>query len=144
MLIREIEAEDVMEVLKIEYECFNYPYPPNMINYLYSNFEDTFLVAEVDKVVGYVIGIPYNDEGHVISLAVSEGYRNLGIGRALMNKIIEIFQNEKEVSKIRLEVREGNKRAISFYEKMDFKVFEKIEEYYEDGETAYVMIKRIK
>jgi ribosomal-protein-alanine N-acetyltransferase len=141
MLIREIRAEDVLEVLKIEYECFKFPYPSNMINYLYANFQDTFLVAEVARVVGYVIGIPYNDEGHVISLAVLEGYRNLGIGKELMVEVMGILEREKAVSTIRLEVREGNTRAISFYKKMEFMVQERIEEYYEDGETALVMIK---
>ncbi|HOP08835.1 MAG TPA: ribosomal protein S18-alanine N-acetyltransferase [Candidatus Methanofastidiosa archaeon] len=140
-MVREINAGDVMNVLKIEYECFKFPYPPNMINYLYANFQDTFLVAEVDKVAGYVIGIPYNDEGHVISLAVLEEYRNLGIGRGLMDRLMDILKREKFVTSIRLEVREGNSRAISFYKRMDFKICEKVEAYYEDGETALIMIK---
>jgi len=144
MLIRTIGARDVMQVLSIEYECFKFPYPPNMINYLYANFQDTFLVAEVDKVVGYVIGIPYNDEGHVISLGVLEEYRNLGIGRELMRKIMDILERDKACTSIRLEVRESNIRAISFYERMDFKTIEKIEAYYEDGETALVMVRGLR
>ncbi|MBN1786298.1 MAG: ribosomal protein S18-alanine N-acetyltransferase [Candidatus Methanofastidiosa archaeon] len=144
MQVRNIRAEDIYEVLKIEYECFKFPYPPNMINFLYANYIETFLVAETDTILGYVIGITYNDEGHIISLAVREEYRGLGVGRALMEEVMGIFKDKQYVSSVRLEVRKSNDRAITFYKRLGFDIVELLDEYYDDKEDAYVMTKRVR
>jgi len=141
-LIRQIAPPDILEVLKIEYSCFKYPYPPSLINFLYANFRETFLVVEVGEIAGYVIGISDDKEGHIISIAVKENYRNLGIGKALMDGIIENFRN-KEISCVRLEVRESNTRAITFYKRLGFTEKELIPSYYEDGEGAYILVKNL-
>ena len=80
----------------------------------------------------------------MISLAVREEHRNLGIGKALMDRVMDIFENDLSIRLVRLEVREGNKRAISFYSHMGFKIQERIKGYYEDNEDAFVMIKKIR
>ncbi|MEJ5273648.1 MAG: GNAT family N-acetyltransferase, partial [Spirochaetota bacterium] len=57
--------------------------------------------------------------------------------------IKDMFYNmKKNGSKIvYLEVREGNKNAIAFYEKKGFFKVKLIENYYENQESAFMMIK---
>jgi len=64
----------------------------------------------------------------------------MGIGSALIK---DMFYNmKKNGSKIvYLEVREGNKNAIAFYEKKGFFKAKLIENYYENQESAFMMIK---
>jgi ribosomal-protein-alanine N-acetyltransferase len=143
MNVRPIAPSDINEVLKIEYECFKYPYPPSLINFLYANFRESFLVAVVDDIAGYVIGISDDVEGHIISIGVREGYRNLGVGKELMDHILDVF-NGRNLSYVRLEVREGNTKAIRFYYRLGFRRREVLRNYYEDGENAYVLVKRLK
>lgn len=52
---------------------------------------------------------------HLEDLIVNEKFRNLGIGRALFQKIIEIAKNE-QVGRMSWEVLEWNEPAIKLYE----------------------------
>lgn len=139
MIIREFKRPDVKRVLEIELESFDDPYPASILIDIY-NLGAGFLVAQQDNiVVGYIIfWIRYEDEGHIISLAVDKNYRRKGIGAELVNYAITIFK-KCNVREIKLEVRIGNRGARKFYKKMDFNEKEVFENYYEDGEDAIIM-----
>ena len=144
MIIREFKRPDIKRVLEIETEAFNDPYPPTILIDIY-NLGAGFLVAQYDNiVVGYIIfWIRYEDEGHIISLAVDEKYRKKGFGKELVNYAVNIFEN-CNVREIKLEVRISNKGARKFYIKMGFEEKKVLENYYEDGEDAVIMKKEVK
>ncbi|ACS89166.1 ribosomal protein-alanine acetyltransferase RimI like protein [Thermococcus sibiricus MM 739] len=108
--------------------------------FLDSNRE-TFLVAEYSgQVVGYVMGYIRPDmEGHIMSIAVDPLYRGNGIGRLLMEAVIDRLI-KRGARYIGLEVRVSNKGAIKLYEKLGFKKMKIIRGYYSDGEDAYYMM----
>lgn len=144
MIIREFKRPDIKRVLEIETEAFNDPYPPSILIDIY-NLGAGFLVAQYDNiVVGYIIfWIRYEDEGHIISLAVDGKYRKKGIGKELVNYAINIFE-KCSVREIKLEVRIKNEGARKFYIKMGFGEKEVLKKYYEDGEDAVIMKKEVK
>lgn len=94
----------------------------------------------VDKegsVKGFIdIKILY-DEADLMHIAVSEEMRGRGIGARLLAKAIE----EAEGKAIALEVRKSNFKAISLYEKYDFKK-ESVRKNYYHGEDAAIMWRR--
>ncbi len=139
MIIREFKRPDVKRVLEIEKTSFNDPYPANILVDIY-NLGAGFLVAqENNRVVGYIIfWIRFEDEGHIISIAVDRSYRRQDVGSKLVETSLEIFKKFK-VKRIKLEVRVGNKGARKFYSKMGFKEEKIVEEYYEDLEDAVIM-----
>ena len=139
MIIREFKRPDVKRVLEIEMDSFKDPYPASILIDIY-NLGAGFLVAQQDNiVVGYIIfWIRYEDEGHIISLAVDRNYRRTGIGAELVEYAIDIFK-KCNIREIKLEVRVGNKGAREFYEKLGFKEKEIFKNYYEDGEDAVIM-----
>ena len=141
MIIREFRRLDVKRVLEIEIESFKDPYPASIIIDVY-NLGAGFLVAQQDNiVVGYIIfWIRYEDEGHIISLAVDKNHRKKGIACELVNNAINIFI-KCNVAEIKLEVRKSNKGARKFYQKMGFEEKKILENYYEDGEEAVIMKK---
>ncbi|MEN3061264.1 MAG: ribosomal protein S18-alanine N-acetyltransferase, partial [Candidatus Methanosuratincola petrocarbonis] len=109
-----------------------------------------FLVAQVgEKVVGYNMcriefGISnikrdFAKKGHVISIAVLEGYRGMGIGQRLMEDGMKNVR-ESGASEIYLEVRQSNLPAIQLYRKLGFRAVRVLEGYYRDGENAYLMV----
>lgn len=71
MIIREFVPNDLKRVCEIEKMSFDESYELNMFKQLY-DIGAGFLVAEDDGyVVGYVLfWIKYENEGHIISLAV--------------------------------------------------------------------------
>ncbi|MGZ7047568.1 MAG: GNAT family N-acetyltransferase, partial [Methanobacterium sp.] len=111
MIIREFKRPDIKRVLEIEIESFNDPYPPSILTDIY-NLGAGFLVAQHDNiVVGYIIfWIRYEDEGHIISLAIDKKYRKKGMASELVKNVINIF-TKCNLREIKLEVRKGNKGA---------------------------------
>ena len=99
-----------------------------------------FLVAEENGyVIGYVIfWIKYENQGHIISIAVDRNDRRLGAGTQLLVKAISIL-SLLDISAIYLEVNENNAGAIEFYKTFNFKIDRVVPGYYEDGDGAVVM-----
>ena len=143
MIIREFKRPDVKRVLEIEMASFDDPYPANILVDIY-NLGAGFLVAqENNRVLGYIIfWIKFEDEGHIISIAVDKNYRRLEVGSKLVETSIEFFK-KFEVKIIKLEVRVGNKGARKFYSKLGFKEEKIVENYYEDLEDAVIMFKEM-
>ena len=99
-----------------------------------------FLVAEEDGyVIGYVIfWIKYENQGHIISIAVDKNYRRHKAGTELLIKAIGILSMRK-IHAIYLEVNENNTEAIEFYKTFNFKIDRVVPGYYEDGDAAIIM-----
>ena len=92
----------------------------------FNDLSSVLLVADVD---GHIVGqvdahiSGYRKARHVASLgiAIVKPYRGLGIGRALMDRVLK-WMKERGVEKATLEVFSTNARAIALYTKMGFEV----------------------
>ena len=99
------------------------------------------LVSEEDgKVSGFVIGQQVGEEAEILNLAVLPGKRRRGEGGALLKSALEEFR-ARGVSRVFLEVRESNERAIAFYEAHGFFKMGRRAGYYHDPEEAAVVMK---
>ena len=86
--------------------------------------------------VAFLICQNVKDYAEIVDMGVIPEFRRNNIA----TKMIEDFRNEQtQILKIILEVRESNESAIRFYEKMNFKQISKRKKYYQDGEDALVM-----
>lgn len=139
MMIREFRRQDINRVLEIEEKSFKDPYPVDILIDIF-NLGAGFLVAEHDNIiVGYIIfWIRYEDEGHIISIAVDEEHRRKEVGTQLVKAALKIFKRYN-IDQIKLEVRISNKEAIDFYNNNGFIEKEVLKEYYEDYEDAILM-----
>ena len=140
MIIREFVPNDLKRVCEIEKMSFDESYELNMFKQLY-DIGAGFLVAEDD---GYVVfWIKYENEGHIISLAVDKDYQRKQAGTKLLLKAINVLSLFK-INKILLEVNENNEGAIEFYKKFNFEVDRKVPHYYNNGDGAIVMYLPVK
>jgi len=90
------------------------------------------LVSEREgKATGFILGRVAADEAEVLNLAVREGFRRQGEGRALLEELLLRFA-QCGVSRVILEVRESNRGAIAFYERMGFRPMARRADYYQD------------
>lgn len=143
MIIRMIEPSDISQIITIEYTSFHAPYPPEVVTFLYEKYRDTFLVAVGGgTILGYIAGISSWKEGHIVSLATLPAWRRKGIASTLVEQLLDIFR-EKGKKRVKLEVRISNKAAICLYEKMGFEKKKVIKNYYENGEDAVMMKRRL-
>ena len=80
-----------------------------------------FLVAEEEgRIAGYVVALDAADEGEILNLAVAEGGRRRGLGRALVQAIVTAL-TERGVRQVYLEVRESNAPARGLYAGFGFR-----------------------
>ena len=139
MKVRKFVPEDLKRVFEIENMSFDHSYGINMFQQLYE-MGIGFLVAEKeDYVIGYVMfWIKYENQGHIISIAVDKNYRRLGAGTQLLVKAISIL-SLLPIDAIYLEVKETNIGAVKFYEQFHFKKDRVVPGYYDSGESAIIM-----
>lgn len=85
---------------------------------------DLFLVAEVEgKIVGSVIGGFDGRRGMMYHMAVSQSYRQRGIGTALMN-LLEQRLKEKGCIRYYLLVARDNAQAVRFYQERGWEIMD--------------------
>lgn len=85
-----------------------------------------YFVAEHEgNIVGHAFLEPLRCQSlhHVaeLNIVVHQGWQEKGIGKQLMEKLIEWAKNSSTIEKIELKVRASNTRAISLYKKMGFR-----------------------
>ena len=104
--------------------------------------DDICFVAEVDgRVVGAVWVRVIDDYGHIdddtpsLSISVYKGYRNLGIGKALIKNVLEELK-KRGYKKTSLSVQKAN-YASEIYKKAGYYV-------YEEREEDYIMVYDLK
>lgn len=81
--------------------------------------------------------------GHVTSLAVLEPYRRRGLAAELMKQLHHHLATAYQVSAVGLHVRQSNAAAERLYLGFGYEQAECIPAYYQDGEDAYFMRKRL-
>lgn len=144
MIVRKFKPTDLKRVFEIENMSFDQSYGINMFQQLY-NMGIGFLVAEDEGyVVGYVLfWVKYENQGHIISIAVDKNYRRKGCGTQMLVKAIAILSLLK-LDTVYLEVNEKNKGAVEFYKGFNFKVDRTVPGYYDNGDAAIVMYLKLK
>lgn len=81
------------------------------------------------KTVGFVLVRTAADEAEILTIAVHPKWQNYGVGRRLLNRIIERLHADK-IASLFLEVDENNKSAITLYKRLHFEQVAIRENYY--------------
>lgn len=114
-------------------------YNLELFRHLCEDNRDLLLVARLgNRTVGYVMGELHPRGAEVVSLAVAPPYRNRGVGRRLMRRLL-IRMERTGIVRVFLMVREGNAAAIALYRSLGFRRVRRVPEYYGDGEAAIRM-----
>ena len=145
LVIERFNPLNLEEILEIERNAFEKKevFPKEYLLEIFKKWPEGFLVAKINKeIIGYTIGQKNENSGLIISIAVKKEWRRKGIGRKLIEKLLENFKKEG-IRNIFLHVREENKEAINFYQALGFKIIELIGNYYSNGENAYLMEKTL-
>ncbi len=149
--IRGFRSDDLDRVRDINVETLPENYSTFFYRDLYRRFPETFLVAEADGAIqGYMMcrierglsklkSLRPARQCHVVSIAVREPYRRLGIASELMTTAMEKAKDNYDATECFLEVRMSNDAAIKLYEKLGFSKVKRNYGYYIDGEDAWVM-----
>lgn len=140
-----MKAEHLAAVAVIEQESFSVPWSYEVFLEIAENPISYFYVAVNDenKICGFCGMYLIDRESQILNIAVSNTHRNRGIGRALLQKMIDDSITLGAES-ILLEVRESNRAARNLYENFGFDFCGKRKNYYTNPtEDALVLLKMI-
>lgn len=96
---------------------------------------------ESKRVLGFLVVATVAGEAEIESIAVRSECQRQGIGQSLLMALIG-FCVPQEISRIQLEVRESNERAIGFYRALGFAVEGRRAEYYQDPAEDALLLSR--
>lgn len=141
MIIRRVLKEDLESIYLLD----QHELSSNWTLSTYEDYVDSpnalfFIAIESSTKCGFIL---YNlglDQSDILQIAVNKTIQKNGIGTLLLEESLKFFSNGHEIL---LEVRESNKKAVSFYRKMGFEFVSIRKCYYDDGEDAHVYRKVI-
>ena len=139
MIVRAWEEKDISAICKIERESFSDPWTEGMfLDTLRFPVYHTFLVEDGGQVCGYGCLILLFEDGELANIAVAPTHRGQGVGKLLLEKMHD-YARTFGAERMLLEVRVSNQSAIGLYEKYGYERYGLRENYYADGEDAYLM-----
>jgi len=136
--VRPCSSNDLQSVFEIADKYASFDATPTFVDIegMYSRNPNYFFVAEDDsgRVTGFITGyerkgLPENvlrtwnakRVGYIDLMAVDSRYRRKGIGRALMNTLLEHFQRNG-IDIVNLDVPTEQEAAVELYKKLGFYV----------------------
>ena len=136
-MIRKAIFNDAVEIAKLDEIIFEDHLSFDFIESdLKNNPFANYFVYELDgNIVGYIMSW-VADNTSILNFGVLKEYQKQGIGSLLFDEVLRVAEGI-----ISLEVRESNVNAINFYLKRGFKAVRVRENYYSNGENAYLMIR---
>lgn len=139
VILCKMQSKHVDAVYEISKKSLKEAWDKNSINAELDNPLANYLVAIKDDVVLGFVGIwIIAGEGNITNVAVDPTFRGLGIGKLLMQSILENCINEN-VDSVTLEVRKSNLIAQNLYESLGFKNEGVRKKFYPDKEDAVIM-----
>ena len=138
--IRWMIRRDMTEVLRIESECFEFPWSEDdFVNCLRQRNCIGMVAEHDDRVVGFMIYELHKSRLHIINFAVLDSCQRRGVGTQMLQKLVGKLSQQRR-NKILLEVRETNLKAQLFFKKNSFRAVSVLRDFYDDTtEDAYLM-----
>mgnify|MGYP000144320563 CR=1 FL=1 len=139
MGLRMAEVRDLLRVVEIEDASYSFPWSFSLFaRELENPFSLFFVWEEEGEVVGYACYWLVEDEAYLANIAIDPSWRKRGLGRRLLEDSLKRVR-KMGAGEVVLEVRRGNRVALSLYRSVGFKVVGRRPRHYEDGEDAWVM-----
>lgn len=141
--IAELNADHLPDVLDIEKASFRDPWTLQAFRNFIILYRTNWVALRGGKVAGYLITQWVLDEIHILNIAVRSDFRRQGVAAELLNFLFQRGAG-KRIKSVYLEVRESNEAARTLYAKFGFTELGLRKSYYQDGENALVMHRRMK
>jgi ribosomal-protein-alanine N-acetyltransferase len=142
LTIREMVPEDIDFIVKYENEYFHNFTTKYKVEEDLQNPLIHYYVLTDASCIGYINLWIDEDKAQINSLVILIEFRNQGYGYFFMVNMLEKLQ-EIGIKEVTLEVRPSNKAALKLYEKLGFREVAIRKGYYNNGEDAFLMYRRL-
>jgi len=127
----------------IEYGL-GWTYRPSRIRYCIRHRSKNVVVARArGGLAGFGIMTYGRDSANLDLLAVKAHFRRRGVGRQIV-AWLEAVARTAGIANVFVQVRNTNRGAIGFYQRLGFHVVDEIAGYYQERESAVILCKQIR
>ena len=135
------DLELIKDILLTDFDDFwNY----NTFKNELLNSNSTYIIAkDNNSIVGFAGIWQSLDTMHITNIVVKKDYRRKKIASLLLEELIKMTKEKKEIIELTLEVNVNNIAAIKLYEKYNFNKIGLRKKYYNNKNDALIMTKKI-
>ena len=136
------DLELIKDILVTDFDDFwNY----NIFKGELENPNSKYIACKLNnKIVGYAGIWKSVDDVHITNIVTRKTCRNKGIAIKMLESLIELAKQEKDITSITLEVNSNNIAAKNLYKKFGFNVVGLRKKYYNNIDDALIMTKDLK
>jgi ribosomal-protein-alanine N-acetyltransferase len=147
MRLRAFRADDLETLYKIDQACFppGIAYPREELSgFISQRRSRTWVAEESGETIGFLIAERQPQKvAHIVTIDVVDRWRRRRVGTLLMDAA-ELWAREQKLLFVYLETEENNTAAQRFYEGRGYRKVDRVENYYPNGTSAWVMLKWLK
>ena len=145
--IRPLSDKFIDEVLRLNLRCFREGenYTKHTFAYLLNepNCLSYRLITADENLVGFIFIMMSEDgAGHITTIGIAPEHRRRGLAHKLLDHA-ENALRMRDIRTVRLEVRAGNDAAQNLYRRRGYAVVQRLENYYNNGESGFLMVKAL-
>ena len=137
--IRPFQLSDVSAAAKLERSNQPRPWTEGVFKDELEGENRSYLVAELDGLVGFAGVMVVGDEAHVTNLLVAPTHRRQGVGGRLLRRLVE-DSIEQGARHLTLEVRSKNDPARALYSRFGLAPVGTRPGYYEDDDALILWV----
>jgi ribosomal-protein-alanine N-acetyltransferase len=144
-LLRPAVEGDLLEVVRIERECFADPWSEESFRRLLAVEPAIFQVAAFppdSRIAGYAIAFAIGEDGEVLNVAVEPPFRGKGLAGQMLDALL-IELGARGVRTAYLEVRESNRAAQALYGSRGFTEIGRRTQYYRRPVEDALVMRRV-
>jgi len=144
--IHPLTEKHLKEVMRVNLRCFKKGenYTKHTFSFLLN--EPTTLSYRVstpdEEIVGFIFVMTSQGTGHVTTIGVAPEHRRRGLAQKMLRHVEEALQ-KREIATVSLEVRVSNIAAQSLYRDAGYTIVQRLNNYYNNGEDAFLMVKSL-
>ncbi len=116
---RPMNMTDLDAVMAIEPHIYSHPWTRGNFSDSLNSGYSAWVLEKQDEIIGYALMMMVVDEAHLLNLSIAKAYQKQGLGRYLLEYMLQIARNHHAVNMF-LEVRPSNVSAIALYENIGF------------------------
>ena len=144
--VHPLTEKHLKEVMRVNLRCFRKGenYTKHTFSYLLT--EPATLGYRVstphEEVVGFIFAMTAQGTGHITTIGVVPEHRRRGLAEKLLARCENALQ-KREIATVSLEVRVSNIAAQSLYRGLGYTIVQRLNNYYNNGEDAFMMVKSL-
>lgn len=144
--IHPLTEKHLKEVMRLNLRCFKKGenYTKHTFSYLLG--EPTTLSYRIatpsEEIVGFIFVMTNQGTGHITTIGVAPEHRRRRLAQKMLQHAEESLKT-REIATVSLEVRVSNIAAQSLYRDFGYTIVQRLNNYYNNGEDAFLMVKSL-